>query len=119
MDASGISILVGSAVTALGAAGTACRFLWNKVERRFNKIEAELKKCQARELRALHYSSGQNTVIELLWREVVSSNPGSMVLARAKQLLDDLKHGRGFPLNPLPDEFRDLAERLDGDGNDD
>jgi hypothetical protein len=113
MDAAGIATLVGSAVTALGSAGAVGRFIWNKVERRFTKIEAELEKCRLREKRALHFSSGQTTVIELLWREVASSNPGRAVLDRAKKLLEDLKHGRGCPLEPISDEFRELAKRLD------
>ena len=73
---------------AVGAAG---RFVWNKIEARFQSVEAELVHCREREASSVERRAIQLTVIELLWQEVQRHNPGSVVLTRVKNLLDDLK----------------------------
>lgn len=88
--ASIITALVGAAVP-IGGAGA---FVWNKIERRFTEIEAELEKCRSRELSAQKRSGLHITVIELLWQEIKRLHPADSepaTLGRAKKLLDDAK----------------------------
>ncbi len=74
-----------SLVTAVAGVG---RFVWNKVEARFDKvtegldhIESELVECRQR-------SNDKVVVIELLWQVVQEYVPATNpVLSRAKQLL--------------------------------
>lgn len=88
-----IAAIITSVVGALAAAGSAVAWLWNKVEKRFAEVEAELKKCQARERTASEREAKHLTVIELLWQEVERRSRGSpnAVLGRARKLLDELK----------------------------
>lgn len=95
-----IAAIITSVVGALAVAGGAVKWLWSKVERRFEKVEAELAACQAREAHAakreaelMIHASKHLMVIELLWQEVERRSRGApnAVLGRARKLLDDLK----------------------------
>lgn len=83
---------------ALATIGAGVKFIWDKIEARFTKIEAELAECRAREVAAIQRDADsrerrakQITVIELLWQKVKELDPGAAVLDRAKHLLDELK----------------------------
>lgn len=80
-------------VALLGAAGAAIKWLWDKIEARFVKIETALEECEKRELASNERRGKHLTVIELLWAEVVRLSKGGQnnVLNRAKHLLDELK----------------------------
>lgn len=104
------------AVTALlGAAGGAAKFVWNKVEARFARIEAQLKECEQREKTAQSRSAAHVVVIELLWRETsrlsAEDNP---VLRRAKRLLDQLTTSLPLPTE-LPEDMAAMLAQLDED----
>lgn len=86
-----VAAIITAAVGALTAVGAAGRFVWNKIEARFQSVEAELVHCREREAASAERRGTQLTVIELLWQEVQRHNPGSVVLTRVKNLLDDLK----------------------------
>lgn len=90
--------IITASVTVLTTLGGGIAFVWNKIEKRFSEIETKLEECQAREreskqreLESQKRRSVQLTAIELLWQEVQRIAPDSMVLVRAKKLLDDLK----------------------------
>lgn len=86
IDMGTVPELIVAIVTLLTPVGVAFRFVWNKIEARFEKIERELEKCERGRAVKL-------TVIELLWQAVLRADPESPVLARAKILLDGLKAG--------------------------
>lgn len=74
--------------------GGGIAFVWSKIEKRFAHIEGELEKCREREADAQHRAGIHVAVIELLWSEIKRLHPGDSepaTLARAKELLDDLK----------------------------
>lgn len=91
-DTAGIITAVVGGATALGAG---LRFIWNKIEARFVSVEEELDHCREREAQSVERRAIQLTVIELLWQEVQRHAPSSLVLTRAKRLLDDLKEKGG------------------------
>jgi hypothetical protein len=106
-----ISTIVGSGgvLTAIGGTG---RFIWNKIERRFELIEAQLRACQDREKASSSRAAIKLTAIELLWQEVTRLTPSSsnQTLNRVKRLLDKLK----LP-EPSPD-LDALAREIDRRG---
>lgn len=76
-------------LTAIGGAG---RFVWLRIEGRFEAIETALEECRKREEASHERRLKHLTVIELLWQEVLRLSPkGNKVLGRAKHLLDELK----------------------------
>lgn len=77
-----------AALTPLGAAGA---FIWNKLEKRFERLETKLEECETRETDSLERRAVTLTAVELLWQEVARNVPDSMALVRAKKLLDGLK----------------------------
>ena len=92
-----ITAIVGSGgvLTVLGAGA---KFIWNKIEARFERIEKELAECRKRETAAMAREADsrerramQITVIELLWAKVKEIAPCADVLERAKHILDELK----------------------------
>lgn len=83
--------IIGGGVGTLTTIGGAIAFVWNKIERRFEKIECDLGKCEERERQSMSREAVKLTVVELLWQEVMRHAPTSPVLDRAKRLLDDLK----------------------------
>jgi hypothetical protein len=83
--------IIGAIATLLTVLGGALRFLWNKVERRFNEIEQHLEACREREVAASRINATQLTVIELIWNDLKKLQPKSGTLARAHKLLEDLK----------------------------
>ena len=87
-----IAVLITSIVGALSATGAAIAWLWNKIEKRFEKVETALEECRKREARSAEREGKHLTVIELLWQEVERKTRGpNAVLDRAKRILDDLK----------------------------
>lgn len=101
-----------SLLTAMGAAG---KFIWNRIETRFIRIEAQLKECEQREKTAMSRSAAHVVVIELLWRETsrlsAEDNP---VLRRAKRLLDQLTTNMPVPTD-MPEDMAALVAALDED----
>lgn len=92
-----ITAVVGSGgvLTVLGAGA---KFIWNKIEARFERIEKELAECRKRETAAMEREADnrehrvmQIMVIELLWAKVKEMDPTAGVLERAKHILDELK----------------------------
>lgn len=83
--------IITASATLLATLGAAGRFLWNKVERRFDEIEEALEACRAREAAGMRINATQLTVIELIWNDLKKLQPKSGTLARAHKLLDDLK----------------------------
>lgn len=82
----------------LTVVGGGIKFIWNKLEARFAKIEKELEECRRREHASIKREADsrvrrekQITVIELLWQKVREFDPTAAVLDRAKHLLDELK----------------------------
>lgn len=87
-----VAVLITSIVGALSATGAAIAWLWNKIEKRFEKVETALEECRAREAKSSEREGKHLTVIELLWQEVERKARGpNAVLDRAKRILDDLK----------------------------
>lgn len=91
MNGGEIAGLITAVVGLLGAGGTGIKFLWDKIEKRFTHIEGELEKCREREEKTKDHRAIHLTVIELIWAELRRFDPQSLVLVRAKELLDDLK----------------------------
>ena len=83
--------IIAAIATLLTVVGGALRFLWNKVERRFDEIEAQLEACREREVAGARINATQLTVIELIWNDLKKLQPKSGTLARAHRLLEDLK----------------------------
>lgn len=75
-------------VTALGGGG---RFVWNKLQARFEHIEARLDECHEREAAGHEHKGVMLSVIELLWAEVKRIAPASAALNRADRLMEKLK----------------------------
>lgn len=91
---SDLSEVITAVVAAAGVCGSGIGFIWHKVERRFAEIELKLEACESREDEGQKRRARQLIVIELLWQEIerlAPDGPMPKVLARAKQLLDDLK----------------------------
>ena len=87
-----VAVLITSIVGALSATGAAIAWLWNKIEKRFEKVESALEECRKREAKSTEREGKHLTVIELLWQEVERKARGpNAVLDRAKRILDDLK----------------------------
>ena len=81
-------VAVGTPLTAAGGAG---KFIWDKVQTRFEKIEADLESCRTRENSSITREAKHIAVIELLWNEVASLAPNSRALKRGKHIMDSLK----------------------------
>lgn len=80
-----LAAIITAGTGLLAALGTACAFIWRKIEARLTKIETRAEGCEER-------AAVQVTVIELLWQELERFSPeGSKAMARALHLLDDLK----------------------------
>lgn len=90
---SDLAALITAIVGILATVGAAGRFVWNKIEARFDAVDAELAKCEARERENQERRAVQLTVIELLWLEVKRLAPDAGVLTRAEKLLGTLRKG--------------------------
>lgn len=88
-----IAAILTAGAGAFGVIGGGIRFAWNKIESRFQSVEAELAMCRQRETDSIQRCAIQITVIELLWQEVHRFAPSSPVLKQGKKLLDELKVG--------------------------
>ena len=75
----------------LAPVGTACAFVWRKVEARFKELDRKLERCEQRDRNSQNRSALHVAIIELLWREVDRLDPASRTLKRCKHLIDDLK----------------------------
>lgn len=98
MSTEGIVTAIVGGGGVLTVVGGGIKFVWNKLEARFAKIEKELEECRRREVASLRREAESNvrrakqiTVIELLWQKVKELDPAAAVLDRAKHLLDELK----------------------------
>ena len=69
--------IIAAIATLLTVVGGALRFLWNKVERRFDGIEAQLEACREREVAGARINATQLTVIELIWNDLKKLQPKS------------------------------------------
>lgn len=86
------SDIIAAVVPTLTVLGGATGFVWNKIEKRFARIEQELDSCQQRERRAQQQNAVHIAVIELMWREIDRFGEASApTLRRVKKLLDDMK----------------------------
>jgi hypothetical protein len=86
-----IAAIITAATGLLIAVAGGGRFIWNKIETRFIKVEAALEECHEREAKGQERRAVQLTVIEILWQEIQRIAPKSNVLIRAKHHLDELK----------------------------
>lgn len=98
MSTEGIVTAIVGGGGVLTVIGGGMKFVWNKLEARFAKIEKELAECRRREMASIQREADsrvrrakQITVIELLWQKVKELDPTAVVLERAKHLLDELK----------------------------
>jgi len=91
MNGGELAALITASTGVLGSAGVAIKFLWDRIEKRFTNIETDLEKCRERELETKEHRAVHLTVIELMWVELRRFDPESLVLERAKKLLDSLK----------------------------
>lgn len=78
-------------VALLGAMGTAGKFVWDKVERRFESIEADLKLCYAREVTTKERRGILVTVIDLLITELKIVAPRSETITHSERLMEQVK----------------------------
>ena len=92
-DTAGIIAAISGSSGVLVAVGTTGRFVWNKIERRFAAIDAELDECRKREKASQDRRIVHTTVIELMWQEIkrLSGNRKNATLSRAEKLLAALK----------------------------
>jgi len=93
-DISEVSSIVSTGIAVAGFLGSGIVFLWGRVEFNNRKIQRELHKCHDREVKGRERRGILMTVIELLWQEVnhlLPQSGNSMVLDRAKKLLDGIK----------------------------
>jgi hypothetical protein len=88
MDWAGIIVAL---ATLFGTIGGALRFLWNKIDKKFELVDAALEACRERETSINRINATQLTVIELIWNDLKKLQPKSGTLARAHKLLEDLK----------------------------
>ena len=86
-----VAAIIMAIVAALGSLGAAFKFVWDKIEARFDAMQEQLDHCNVRDIENRDRRAVQLSVIELLWQEVLRHAPDSPVLARAKSLLEDLK----------------------------
>lgn len=110
-DGATLAALIVAGTGVLGTIGGGIKFIWGKVEKRFQAIEAQLLECRANEQAHAKKDAVKLTVIELLWYEVRTHNPGSAVLERARNLMDSLKLDRAFPVERS--DLTAMAEAID------
>lgn len=88
---SGATDMITALTAAMVPAGGAIAFLWNKIERRFAKLEGE------QEVTELHLEACRRagalklTVIELLFQELRRVSPESWLLDRASDMLKEAR----------------------------
>jgi hypothetical protein len=78
-------------VALLGAVGAAGKFVWDKVERRFENIENDLKLCYAREVTTKERRGILVTVIDLLITELKTVAPLSETITHSERLMERVK----------------------------
>lgn len=88
-----IPAIIVAATGTLGSLGVAGRFIYNKVETRFNQMEAQLLECAKRDRAGLEYRILSSTLIEVLYSELKRSRPRSGALNTARPLMVQLKVG--------------------------
>lgn len=86
-----VAAVITSVIGALGVAGGAVKWLWVKIEKRFQQVEDKLAACERREVRQKETTAKHLIVIELLWQVARKSRGATDVLGRCEKLLDDLK----------------------------
>lgn len=82
-------------LTALGVflavIGSGVKWLWDKIEARFEKIEAQLAECEARENRSDKRRVKMWRIIDILMDALEDVEPKNRMLNRARELLGSLK----------------------------
>jgi hypothetical protein len=91
------AIIVAASGT-LGSLGVAGRFIYNKVESRFNHMEAQLQECAKRDRAGLEYRILSSTLIDVLYGELKRGRPNSAALKTARPLMVQLKVGTALDL---------------------
>lgn len=90
---SDLPAIIVAATGTLGTFGVAARFLYNKVETRFNHMETKLEECAKRDRAGLEYRILSSTLIDVLYSELKRSRPRSAALTTARPLMVQLKVG--------------------------
>jgi putative protein kinase ArgK-like GTPase of G3E family len=86
-----IAGILTATVALLALLGGGIKWLWAVVERRFEKIEKELKKCRDREDRSDARRARMWTVIEILIDALERLDPEDRLLRRAKDMVQAIK----------------------------
>ncbi len=83
--------IITAGAAALGTLGGAGKYIWDKVEKRFTAIEAELKSCRENETTSQERRSLLLRAHELVCHELATLFPGAWSLTRAAELLQEAK----------------------------
>lgn len=95
---SDIPAIIVAATGALGSIGVAARFIYNKVEKRFSTMEAQLLECAKRDRAGLEYRILSSTLIDVLYGELKRGRPNSAALKTARPLMVQLKVGTAMDI---------------------
>jgi hypothetical protein len=105
----GTIIIAATALFALIGGGF--RFVWKKIEVRFEKIEKALEECRERDLKKDRQLSTVVLCIKLLVPEVERLDPNAAVNHTLRQVRSEL--GRLFPVDPqTPPDMSDILDRM-------
>lgn len=88
-----LAAIITSLCGALIPLGGGIAFIWNKLQARFEAIEAKLDACEQRDKANTERRAVHDTVIQLLADEIERIAPASTVLAQVRTLLSRLKGG--------------------------
>lgn len=92
MTGADIGAAAGGAVALITAIGAAGKFVWNKIEERFKRIEKALDECNRRSDLSEKRRSVLITIIELLKQEFRHHLPQSDALTRADELMHEYRN---------------------------
>ena len=92
MDAGMIGAIGGASVAVLTAAGGAMKFVWNKVEQRFTKIENALAECRIDRETSEKRRGILITIVELLKQELVRYLPESPTLSQVENKMAEFRY---------------------------
>lgn len=83
--------IITASVGALALLGGGIKWLWTKIEARFERIEKDLAACRAREDRSDARRARMWTVIEILIEAIERLDPEDRLLHRAKDMVATIK----------------------------
>lgn len=86
-----IAAALGGVVAVATAAGAAIKFIWDKIEDRFEAIEKRLDECRDDRELSEKRRGVLITIIELLKQEFRHHLPESTALVRADELMDEYR----------------------------